>query len=198
MLTHPARSLGVWSAPNFTKRTSVLVAMQQLDNELAFRYGRLPTAPWREGLRTVAVPGKRAPTYLPVANRATRAFAQKLNLLIESVANKSSAAHILGGAVMGASATQGVIDVRHEVFGHPGLYVVDASAIPVNLGVNPSLTITALAERSANLIPPAADHAGSAPTRREALPRTLPPARERAFTVPGEFDGLSSAEANAL
>jgi cholesterol oxidase len=160
MLAHPARTLRVWGAPNFTQRASVLVAMQQLDNELAFRYGRLPTAPWRKGLRTVAGPGNRAPTYLAIANRATREFAraaggEPLNMLIESVANKSTTAHILGGAVIAANAARGVIDTRHEVFGHPGLYVVDASAIPVNLGVNPSLTITALAERFASLIPPA-------------------------------------------
>ncbi|HYB31010.1 MAG TPA: GMC family oxidoreductase [Solirubrobacteraceae bacterium] len=160
MLAHPARTLGVWGARNFTKRAPVLVAMQQLDNELAFRYGPLPTAPWRRGLRSTAVAGKRAPTYLPIANGATRTFArvsggEPLNMLIESVANKSTTAHILGGAVIGANPAQGVIDTRHELFGHPGLYVVDASAIPVNLGVNPSLTITALAERFASLIPPA-------------------------------------------
>jgi cholesterol oxidase len=137
----------------------------------------LPTAPWREGLRTVAVPGKRAPSYLPIANQATRTFAQTsggepLNMLIESVANKSSTAHILGGAVIAANAAQGVIDTHHELFGHPGLYVVDASAIPVNLGVNPSLTITALAERFASLIPPAADHAASARAGARAMPRT--------------------------
>lgn len=54
---------------------------------------------------------------------------------------------------MGRDATQGVIDVHHEVFGYPGLYVVDGSAIPANVGVNPSLTITALAERAMCLIP---------------------------------------------
>jgi cholesterol oxidase len=200
MLAHPARTLEVWGARNFTQRVSVLVAMQQLDNELAFRYGRLPTAPWREGLRSTAVPGKQAPTYLPIANQATQTFAnasggEPLGMLIESVANKATTAHILGGAVIGASAAQGVIDSRHEVFGHPGLYVVDASAIPVNLGVNPSLTITALAERFASLIPPAADHAASAQPRGQALPRTRPPSGERAVTVPGEFDALSGAEA---
>jgi choline dehydrogenase-like flavoprotein len=61
---------------------------------------------------------------------------------------------LIGGAVIAASAAQGVIDTRHELFGHPSVYVVDPSAIPVNLGVNPSLTITALAERFASLIPP--------------------------------------------
>ena len=183
MLAHPMRTLGVWGAHNFTNRVSVLVSMQQLDNELAFRYERLPTAPWREGLRTAAVRGKAAPTYLPVANRATRAFAQAsggapLNMLIESVANKSTTAHILGGAVIAASAAQGVIDARHELFGHPGLYVVDASAIPVNLGVNPSLTITALAERFASLIPPA--EAGLAASAR-ADTRTRPQTRQSTF-----------------
>ena len=150
--------------------------MQQLDNELTFRYGRLPTAPWRTGLRSVAVAGKQAPTYLPIANQATRTLAKAsggdpLNMLIESVANKSVTAHILGGAVIGANREQGVIDTRHEVFGHPGLYVVDASTIPVNLGVNPSLTITALAERFASLIPPV-DAAGhqTAHTSAGALP----------------------------
>jgi len=175
MLAHPARTLGVWGARRFTRRTSVLVAMQQLDNELAFRYGRLPTAPWRRGLRSAAVTDRRAPTYLPVANRATRAFAnvsggEALNMLIESVANKSTTAHILGGAVIAASAAEGVIDTRHQVFGHPGVYVVDASAIPVNLGVNPSLTITALAERFASLIPPAdAPHADGTPRNPQAI-----------------------------
>ena len=200
MLAHPARTLGVWGARSFTKRVSVLVAMQQLDNELAFRYGHLPTAPWRKGLRSAAVSGKGAPTYLPIANQAARAFAnassgEPLNMLIESVANKSTTAHILGGAVIGANAEHGVIDTRHELFGHPGLYVVDASAIPVNLGVNPSLTITALAERFASLIPPAADHAASAQTRPQALPRTRPQTGKRAAAVRGELDALTSAQA---
>ena len=70
MLAHPARTLGVWGARNFAKRVSVLVAMQQLDNELAFRYERLPTAPWRKGLRSTAVPGRQAPTYLPDRQRS--------------------------------------------------------------------------------------------------------------------------------
>ena len=160
MLAHPTRTLRVWGARNLPKRLSVLTVMQYLDNELAFRYGRLPTAPWRSGLRSVSVPGKKAPTYLAVANEATRKFAEvsggePLNMLMETVGSKSITAHILGGAVMGTSAEQGVIDPRHEVFGHRGLYVMDASAISANLGVNPSLTITALAERFASLIPPA-------------------------------------------
>jgi cholesterol oxidase len=65
----------------------------------------------------------------------------------------STTAHILSGCPMGASATDSVIDVRHEVHGYPGLFVVDGASIPGNIGVNPSLTITAMAERFAALQP---------------------------------------------
>ena len=64
-----------------------------------------------------------------------------------------STAHILGGAVIGSDGETAVCDERNRVFGYSGLYVVDGSAIPVNLGVNPSLTITAVAERAMSLIP---------------------------------------------
>jgi cholesterol oxidase len=74
---------------------------------------------------------------------------------VESVGNRSVTAHILGGCPMGRHAGEGVIDTDHEVFGHPGLFVADAAAIGANLGVNPSLTITAMAERFASRRPPA-------------------------------------------
>ncbi len=73
--------------------------------------------------------------------------------MLESVGNKAVTAHILGGAVVADGPEQGVIDHRHEVFGYPGLYVVDGSAVPANLGVNPSLTITALVERAMSWMP---------------------------------------------
>jgi cholesterol oxidase len=62
-------------------------------------------------------------------------------------------AHILGGCVMGSRADNGMVDENHEVFAYPGLYVVDASAIPANVGVNPSLTITAMAEYAMSQVP---------------------------------------------
>jgi len=76
-----------------------------------------------------------------------------MNLLPESVGGLSSTAHILCGCPMGRSACDGVIDTRHEVHGHPGLFVVDGASIPGNIGVNPSLTITAMAERFAAMQP---------------------------------------------
>jgi cholesterol oxidase len=66
-------------------------------------------------------------------------------------------AHCLGGCVIADSATHGVVDYRHRVFGYLNMYVCDGSVVATNLGVNPSLTITALAERAMSFIPPACD-----------------------------------------
>ena len=101
--------------------------------------------------------GRAIPAYLPTANRAARAYAQAAdgiphNSLLESLLNMSVTAHILGGCQIGRSPAEGVIDTNHEVFGYPGLYVVDGSAVPANVGVNPSLTIAALAERAMSRI----------------------------------------------
>ena len=85
-------------------------------------------------------------------------FAEKLDgvsmsLFTETLAGIPSTAHILGGACMGDSPETGVINSSHEVFNYPGLYVIDGSAVSANPGVNPALTITALAERALSLIP---------------------------------------------
>ena len=154
LLRHPLRSTRAWRASHWHKRVSVLTVMQQADNQLRFRYGRSLLRAGLYGLKSSVSVGTRAPSYLPQANAAARAFAEvsggePMNVLAESLGNLSVTAHPLGGAVMAASAADGVIDSNHQVFGYPGLYVVDASAIPANVGVNPSLTITALAERFA-------------------------------------------------
>lgn len=148
----PLASTRSFRARNWHRRISVLTVMQHADNEIAFSYGRTLLRGFRHGLVSRISKGGRSPSYLPQANAAARAFAAAsngtpLNTLMESVGNLSVTAHILGGAVMAARPEDGVIDVNHEVFGHPGLYVMDAAAIPANVGVNPSLTITALAER---------------------------------------------------
>jgi cholesterol oxidase len=67
---------------------------------------------------------------------------------LDSVLGRSATAHILGGAVVGDDPSRSVVSVDHEVHGYPGLYVTDGSAVPANIGVNPSLTITAMAERA--------------------------------------------------
>ena len=155
---HPLAQIRLMGAHDFLERLTVLTTMQRHDSELALDLRRSPWQPWRKVLRSRVTAGVRPPSNLPVANAVTRAYAdasggRALNLLGESVGGLSVTAHVLGGAVMGRDTTEGVVDSGHEVFGHPGLYVADASVIPANLGVNPSLTITALAERFASTFP---------------------------------------------
>ena len=93
------------------------------------------------------------------ATDLARRFAAKvkgvtMNLATETLLGVPSTAHILGGCCMGDRAGSGVIDAQHRVFGYDGLYVIDGSAMSANPGVNPSLTITALAERAMGFIPP--------------------------------------------
>ena len=148
-LRHPLESTASLRVrKDWHKRITLLSVMQNLDNQMAFRWGGV-----FKGLRSVSLSGRRAPAYIPEANQAARAYAAisdgvPHNSVLESMLNMSVTAHILGGCPIGADAQNGVIDSRHEVFGHPGLFVMDGSAIPANVGVNPSLTITALAERA--------------------------------------------------
>jgi cholesterol oxidase len=152
MLARPVTTARVLFARNWHKRISVLTVMQQADNQIAFSWGRTLLRGFRHGLISRIDTGGRAPSFLPQANAAARAFAEAsngipLNTVMESIGDLSVTAHILGGAVMATGPQDGVVDANHEVFGYPGLYVVDGAAIPANVGVNPSLTITALAER---------------------------------------------------
>ncbi len=78
-----------------------------------------------------------------------------MSMLPEILFNVPATAHCIGGCVIGASPDDGVVDVRHRVFGYQNMYVCDGSVVSANLGVNPSLTITALAERAMSFIPPA-------------------------------------------
>lgn len=158
LVVRPWTSFRLYAARSWTKRSTLLTVMQHLDNQLSFRFARSLLSPFRRRLRSTVPAGERAPTFIPEANEAARAFARHVdgipvNLLPESVGGLSATAHILGGCPMGIDAQQGVIGPDHQVHGYPGLYVVDASAIPANVGVNPSLTITAMAERCVALIP---------------------------------------------
>ena len=162
ILLRPSSLYNNWTAKNWNKRMTVLTVMQHLDNQISLVYGRKASFLFRRGLKSRLVKGKEAPTFLPVANRAAKELArvcnaQPLNILTESIGNTATTAHILGGCHMGTSAADGVINTRHELFGYPGIYVTDGAAVSANIGANPSLTITALAERAMGLIPAAND-----------------------------------------
>ena len=141
------------------KKGIFLLVMQTHDNSISLAMRRRWRRLWRRALDTRR--GREAepnPTYIPLGNQVARAFAKKIDgvpksSIFEVLFDIPTTAHILGGAVIGRSPEDGVIDTRHQAFGHPGLYVVDGSMIPANLGVNPSLTITALAEHAMSQVP---------------------------------------------
>jgi cholesterol oxidase len=155
-LRHPLRSTASLRASDWHKRITLISTMQNLDNQMSFTWGRSLFTGLKTGLCSQQAAEKRPPTYIAEANRAARAFAEVSggiphNSFIENLLNMSVTAHILGGCAIGASLQEAVIGTDHQVFGYPGLFVVDGSALPVNVGVNPSLTITALAERAMSL-----------------------------------------------
>lgn len=158
VLFHPIQTLQLLLNRDWAKSTLILLVMQTLDNKMRFVLGRNLFTLFRKRLTTVSEVGEgRIPSYIPIANQIGRAFAKKVNGIPQNAINEvllniPTTAHILGGCAIGTSAQTGVIDKNHEVFGYPHLYVCDGSAIPANLGVNPSLTITAMTERAMSKI----------------------------------------------
>jgi cholesterol oxidase len=170
MIRRLPQTLRLWRVRDWARGTLILLVMQTIDQHLRLRLGRS----WLSGTRHLEgrSSDKPIPSYLPVAQQAAEILAEELagepqNIFSEVVLRTPATAHILGGAAIARSAEEGVIDAQHEVFGHPGLYVCDGSVIPGNLGVNPSLTITALAERFASFFEPAPALAPEALAERE-------------------------------
>jgi cholesterol oxidase len=151
-----ARALAV---SDFAKQSQILLYMRTLEGTLRLRLGRSPFTGFRRGVVSELTPGSEAPqAFMAEATDLARRWAEKVGgvavtMMTETLIGTPSTAHILGGACMGTSADDGVIDRDHRVFGYDGLYVIDGSAISANPGVNPSLTITALAERAMSKIP---------------------------------------------
>ena len=148
--------LGLIRPRGFATRGFVLLFMQTSRNglDLILR-PRLGIGPLKLTTRIHA--STRPPATLPVATAFTEAVAKEMGgrpaSYVTELIGMSFTAHILGGCKFGASASDGVIDDNHEVFGHPGLFVVGGAAVPANLGANPSLTIAAMAERMAAKLP---------------------------------------------
>ncbi len=159
LVRHPVTFVrGLWPFGR-SRRGVFLLVMQTLDNSIALRLRRTWRTLWRRALDTDRGEGEPNPSYIPLANQLARVFAGKVqgvaqSSIMEVLFDTPTTAHILGGAAIGDSPQTGVIDARNEVFGHPGLYVCDGSMIPANLGVNPSLTITALTELAMSHMPP--------------------------------------------
>ena len=140
----------------WSERTVIVLVMQTLDNAIALRAKRGPFGGIR--LQTEQDPEKPNPTFIPVANQFAEWLAERTggiaqSSIMEAMANIPTTAHILGGAIIGASPRSGVVDPRQRVFGYENLLVCDGAAIPANVGVNPSLTIAALAEHAMSHVP---------------------------------------------
>jgi cholesterol oxidase len=154
----PMQWIRAWAVKDFAKHTQILLYMRSLEGTLRLRLGRNAYTGFRRGLTSELADGAPAPSaFIPEATDLARRFAEKvkgttMTMVTETLAGTPTTAHILGGACMGRNANEGVIDAEHRVFGYDGLYVIDGSAISANPGVNPSLTITALAERAMSRI----------------------------------------------
>jgi len=153
VLRHPVQFLRSLSVHRWSERSIILLVMQSRDNSISLRrHSKLDVLVSRPGH------GEPNPSYLPVANDAARKTAEMLDgdawgAWNETMLDAPTTAHILGGCVIGDSAETGVIDPYQRVYGYEGLSVADGSAVSANLGVNPSLTITAMTERAMSLWP---------------------------------------------
>jgi cholesterol oxidase len=158
VLLHPKRLAQVMFPKRWSRRTIIILVMQTLDNAIALRPHKGPLGTF--WLKTEQDPEKPNPTFIPVANRTAEWFARRTggvaqSSLTEALFNIPTTAHIMGGAVIAPTPEEGVVDARQRVFGYENLLVCDGSAIPANVGVNPSLTITALAEHAMSHVPAA-------------------------------------------
>ena len=159
IIRHPFRALkGLWPV-GWSRRSLVILVMQSSDNAIAFRARRGLFG--GVSLRTEQNREKPNPTFIPIANETAQWLERQTggvaySSALEAAANIPTTAHILGGAVIGADASCGVVDSRLRAFGYLNLMIVDGSTMPANPGVNPSLSITALAEHAMSQVPSAA------------------------------------------
>jgi cholesterol oxidase len=158
MLSEPWRSLRALFVRDWAKATMILLYMRVAEEPLKLRW-----SPWKRWLKIGPALASDAGAIKPTANLApASALADEvakasggvaLSLVTETALGIPTTAHILGGACMGVDIESGVIDAMHRVHAYPGLYVIDGSAMSANPGVNPSLTIAAMAERAMQNIP---------------------------------------------
>ena len=159
MVRHPVDFLKAMVLPGWAHNITILLVMQHADNRMRFRIGRSPFTLFRKGLVAAEEPGYEINAQVTGTHGLTRDFAAQTNgipmgSLGENLLNLPTTAHILGGAPMGESAEQGVVGQDFQVHNYPGLFVIDGSVVPANPGVNPSLTIAALAEYAMSKVAP--------------------------------------------
>jgi cholesterol oxidase len=180
----------LYDMKHWSERTVIALVMQSLDNSITTYTKRIPGTK-RRYVTSKQGHGVPNPTWIPAGNEAIRTMARIMNGFAGSAVgdafNKPLTAHFLGGCAIGDSIETGVVDPYQRLYGYPGLHVVDGSAVTANLGVNPSLTITAQAERAMAFWP----NKGEADDR-PALGSTyerIAPVRPRSPAVPDDAPG---------
>ncbi len=158
VLKHPGRTLKALNPVGFGRQGLILLVMQDVENKIKFRATEKFLGRIKLYTETYS-DSPPAPVYIPEANEFAKKMAEitggiALSNIYEVFFDSPLTAHILGGCPIGESEKDGVIDVNHKLFGEENVYICDGSVIPANLGVNPSLTITAMSERAMSKIPP--------------------------------------------
>ena len=151
VLTHPLDFLKALILPGWAHNATILLVMQHADNRMRFRMGRSLFTLFRLGMVAEKEPGYEIHAQVKGSHELTCDFAKRTNgvalgSLGENLLGLPTTAHILGGAPIGRNSSEGVVNENFEVHNYPRLYIIDGSIMPANPGVNPSLTITALAE----------------------------------------------------
>ncbi len=150
-LAHPIDFARALILPGWAHNVTILLVMQNTDSRMRFRMGRSLFTFFRRGMVAEPEPGFEVHAQVAGSHEMAREFAKRTNGVAlgsigENLLNLPTTAHILGGAPIGRDASEGVVDEYFEVHNYPGLFIIDGSIMPANPGVNPSLTITALAE----------------------------------------------------
>jgi len=158
IIRHPIDFLYAKFFARWARYTTILLVMQVSENLTHVRLGRNPFTLFKKGVVLQEDEDKPIPRQLPIGNQVTRSLAEKANgipqaAFTDSLFNFPTTAHFMGGVPFGMDDQEGVIDLDCQVHNYPGLYVIDGSMMPANPGVNPSLTITALAEYAMSRIP---------------------------------------------
>ncbi len=158
ILRHPWAFIRSKLDPTWGSRTFGILLMQTEDNLMRLKLGRTLQTLFRLGLTSDRGTEKQVPAEIPIGHQVVRAMAAEIDGLpmgniVEGALNASMTAHILGGCLMGSSDAEGVVNKELEVFNYPGLFIVDGSIIQFNPGLNPTLTITAMAEYAMSRIP---------------------------------------------
>jgi cholesterol oxidase len=150
-MIHPLDFLKALFLPGWAHNVTILLVMQHADNRMRFQIGRSGFTLFRRAMVAEKEPGYEIGAQVEGSHELTRNFAERTNGVAlgsigENLLNLPTTAHILGGAPIGQNAEEGVVDKNFEILNYEGMYIIDGSIMPANPGVNPSLTITALAE----------------------------------------------------